>query len=111
MAEHEGLLDALAALASLNGINDDEVKGCALTAIERLTKEESTRNIMASHAGIMTVLTKATFQKGGIGVMGRFGGQGDDLDGDSDDDDRDSRGADGGKYLAKSALKNLAEVL
>jgi len=43
--------------------------------------------------------------------MGRFGGQGDYLDGDSDDDDRDSRGADGGKYLAKSALKNLAEVL
>jgi len=112
MVEHDGLLDALATLASLDGINDDDVKGCALTAIERLTKEESTRSIMASNAGIMTVLTKATFQKGGIGMMERFGGQQvDDLDGDSEDDDMNARGVNGGKYLAKSALKNLAEVL
>jgi len=126
MAGHEGLLEALATLASLDGINDDDVRDCALTAIERLTKEESTRSVMASHAGIMAVLARATFQKGGVMEEFDIKGTSDEEDGDSgvDDDDDDGdydddhsdyvsadNGFEGRKYLAKSALKNLAETL
>ena len=61
MVEHPGLLDALATLAQLDGINDDEVRACAISAIERLSKEASTRQIMVNNQGIMKALTKATF--------------------------------------------------
>lgn len=104
MVEHEGLLDALATLASLDGINDDDVRDCALTAIERLTKEGSTLSVMAAHAGIMTVLTGATFQK--VDAMEEFGFKEREMEGGDHDNMHD-----GVKYLAKSALKNLAEVL
>lgn len=63
MAEHDQVLDALAMLASLDGVNDSEAQECALIAIENLTMEESTRGIMAGHEGVMTALTRATFKK------------------------------------------------
>ena len=102
MAEHAGLIDALAAMASLKGINDDDVKDCALVAIEWLTKEASIRGFMAAHAGIMTALTKASFHKSlELKCMGVEEDVDRDLDNCSDE----------GRLMAKSALKNLAEVL
>eukprot|EP00578_Thalassiosira_sp_NH16_P026118 CAMPEP_0181095532 /NCGR_PEP_ID=MMETSP1071-20121207/10565_1 /TAXON_ID=35127 /ORGANISM="Thalassiosira sp., Strain NH16" /LENGTH=1590 /DNA_ID=CAMNT_0023177911 /DNA_START=86 /DNA_END=4858 /DNA_ORIENTATION=+ len=65
MVEHPGLLDALATLSLLDGINDDDVQTCAISAIERLSKEASTRHIMVKNEGVMTALTKATFAKDG----------------------------------------------
>ncbi len=92
MVEHVGVLDALARLASLHGMNDQEVRECALVAIERLTHEPSTRRIMADHEAIMTELTRATFSTSGIR-------------GEHEEDDHKSR------QLMTSALKYLAEVL
>lgn len=92
MVEHDGLLDALAALALLDDVNDDELKICAITALERLSKEVSTRQIMARHEGVITALTKATFSRTGF------------------DEDDNERGAPT-LLLMKTALKNLAEYL
>lgn len=61
MVEHPGLLDAMATLALLDGIDDGDVRMCAIYAIERLTKEPSTRAMMAKSQGVMTALTRATF--------------------------------------------------
>lgn len=58
---HDGLLDALANLACLESMNDIEVRSSAIETIKRLTKEKSTRFIMATHQGIMTALTKSAF--------------------------------------------------
>ena len=63
MVEHPGLLDALATLSLLPGVTDYEVESCAISAIERLSKEASTRHIMVRNSGIMTALTTATFAK------------------------------------------------
>ena len=84
MVEHPGLLDALAALALLDGITDDECKACAISAIERLSKEASTRHIMVKNVGIMSALTKATFS--------------------TDQEDEAS-------LLMRTALKNLSSTL
>lgn len=92
MVEHRGVLDTLATLASLNGVNDQEVRECALVAIERLAHEPSTRRIMAEHQAIMTELTRATFSSSGI------------LD-EREEVDGQCR------FLMKSALKYLAESL
>ena len=92
MAQHEGILDGLATLASLHGMNDQEVRETALYAIERLTHEPSTRSVMASHEAIMTELTRATFSSSGIRE-------------EYEDGDVKSR------QLMKSALKYLAEAL
>lgn len=89
MVEHPGLLDALAQLSLLEGINDDEVKSCAIAAMERLSKEPSTRHLMARNEGVMTALTRATFADDGY---------------DEDEDAPQST-------LMKMALKNLAEHL
>ena len=94
MAEHDGLLDALATLALLDGINDDELRTCAISSLERLTKEASTRHLMVKNEGVMTALTKATFSKG--------------VHDDDDDDDDEKTPA---SLLMKTALKNLAEHL
>ena len=88
------MLDALATLALLDGINDDEVKTCAIAALERLSKESSTRHIMAKNEGVMTALTKASFAK----------------DGADDDDDNEEDGTPAA-LLMKTALKNLAAHL
>jgi len=92
MVEHDGLLDALAVLALLDDVNDDELKICAITALERLSKEVSTRQIMARHEGVITALTKATFSRTGF---------------DEDDNERGATTL----LLMKTALKNLAEYL
>ena len=92
MVEHEGLLDSLATLALLDGINDDEVKTCAICALERLSKESTTRHLMVQNEGVMTALTKATF------------------DNDVDDEESDEMGTPTA-ILMKTALKNLAEHL
>jgi hypothetical protein len=63
MVEHPGLLDALATLSLLPGVTDYEVESCAISAIERLSKEALTRHIMVRSSGIMTALTTATFAK------------------------------------------------
>jgi HEAT repeat protein len=89
MVEHPGLLDALAQLSLLDGINDDEVKMCAIAALERLSKEPSTRHLMAGNEGVMTALTRATFEDDGY------------------NDVEDVQNA----TLMKMALKNLAEHL
>ncbi|KAL7493467.1 hypothetical protein ACHAWT_002463 [Skeletonema menzelii] len=94
MVQHDGLLDALATLALLDGINDDEVKTCAIAALERLSKESSTRHIMAKNEGVMTALTKATFAKDG-----------------ADDDDATEEDGTPAALLMKTALKNLASHL
>ncbi len=93
LVQHDGILDALATLASLHGVNDGEVRECALVAIERLTHEPSTRKIMAGHEAIMTELTRATFSSSGI------------LDEYEEEGDQKSR------ELMRSALKYLAEAL
>jgi len=92
MVECEGILDTLAYLSSLHGVNDEEVRDCALAAIEQLTREPSMRRIMATHEGIMTELTRATFSQNGI------------LDA-YEEGDHTSRS------IMKAALKNLAEEL
>lgn len=92
LVEHKGILDALSTLASLHGMNDQEVRESALVAIERLTHEPSTRHIMAAHQGIMTELTRATFSSSGIRE-------------EHEEDDAKSR------RLMKSALKYLADAL
>jgi len=66
MVENDAVLDALAMLAALDGINDTETQECALMAIENLTMEESTRGTMAGHQGVMTVLARATFKRNGV---------------------------------------------
>jgi len=90
MVEHPGLLDAIATLSLLDGITDDEVKTCAISALERLSKEASTRHIMVKNEGVMTALTKATFANDGA------------------DDDFPDEGTPTA-LLMKTALKNLAE--
>ncbi|KAL7535310.1 hypothetical protein ACHAXR_006413, partial [Thalassiosira sp. AJA248-18] len=90
MVEHPGLLDALATLSLLDGITDDEVKTCAISALERLSKEASTRHIMVKNEGVMTALTKATFAEDGA------------------EDDTPDEGTPTA-LLMKTALKNLAE--
>ncbi len=92
MVERKGMLDALAALASLHGVNDEEVRECALATIERLTCEPYVRKAMATHEGIMLELTRATFSANGI------------LDHYEEND-----GAT--RTLMKSALKNLANEI
>ncbi|KAL7445788.1 hypothetical protein ACHAXM_011359 [Skeletonema potamos] len=94
MVQHAGLLDALATLALLDGINDDEVKTCAIAALERLSKESSTRHIMVKNEGVMTALTKATFAKDR-----------------TDDDDATEEDGTPAALLMKTALKNLAAHL
>ncbi|KAL7515348.1 hypothetical protein ACHAXN_013307 [Cyclotella atomus] len=86
MVEHPGLLDALAQMSLLDGINDDEVKTCAISALERLSKEPSTRHLMAGNEGVMTALTRATFED------------------DAYNDEEDVQNS----TLMKTALKNLA---
>ena len=66
MVLHDGLLDALANLASLEGLNDIEVRHNAIDTIERLALEPSTRYEMAIHEGVMTTLTKAAFSRAAI---------------------------------------------
>ena len=73
-------------------MNDEEVRQCALSAMEQLTREVTTRKIMADHEGVMMALTRATFNSSGI------------LDEFEENDCR-------ARLLMKSALKNLAEVL
>lgn len=92
LVTHNGILDCLATLASLHGVNDREVRECALATIERLSHEPTTRHIMAGHEAIMTELTRATFSVSGI------------LD-EYEEGDEISR------KLMKSALKYLAEAL
>ena len=92
MVQHDKILDTLSRLASLQGMNDEEMRQCALAALEQLTREVTTRKLMASNEGVMMALTRATFNSSGI------------LD-DFEENDGRSR------LLMKSALKNLAEVL
>ena len=92
MVEHPGLLDALATLSLLDGITDDEVKTCAISAIERLSKEPSTRHLMVKNEGVMTALTKATFVKDGA------------------EEDVPDEGTPT-SLLMKTALKNLSQYL
>ena len=74
----------------MNGISDDEVKTCAISALERLSKEEKTRHIMVKNEGVMTALTKATFANDGA------------------EEDVPEEGMPTA-LLMKTALKNLAE--
>ena len=60
MVEHPSLLDALAQLSLLDGIDDDEVKTCAISALGSLSKEPSTRHLMVRNEGVITALTRAT---------------------------------------------------
>jgi len=92
MVEHPGLLDALATLSLLPGVTDYEVKSCAISAIERLSKEASTRHIMVRNSGIMTALTTATFAK------------------DDAQDDEPEEGTPTA-LLMKTALKNLVKEM
>ena len=63
MVLHDGLLDALASLALLEDIGDEEVRNCAISTLVDLTKEESLRETMARNEGVMTALTHATFAR------------------------------------------------
>ncbi len=92
MVKRKGMLDTLANLASLHGVNDEEVRECALATIERLTCEPSTRKIMSMHEAVMMELTRATFSTSGI------------LD-EYEEDDKLTRS------LMKAALKNLADAI
>jgi len=86
MIFQDGLLNALADLAALEGLNDSDVRNCSIAALEQLTHEESTRQILSSHEGVMTALTKAAFASNNV----------------LSDDAAEL------KFLTKSALKNLA---
>ncbi len=61
MVEHPGLLNVLGTLALLEGVTYEEVRICAIAAIERLSNEVSARRIMVKNEAVMTALTKATF--------------------------------------------------
>ena len=63
MILHDGLLDALASLALLEDIGDEEVRECAISTLVELTKEESLRKVMGRSEGVLTALTHATFTK------------------------------------------------
>ena len=92
MVQHPGLLDALGKLSLLDGVADDEVRNCAIFAIERLSNEVSARRIMVKNEAVMTALTKATFA----------------------DDGSDDGSLDEGipnTLLMKTALKNLSAYL
>lgn len=92
MVQQKGMLDALASLASLHGVNDEEVRECALETINLLTLEPKVRKQMAQHEPIMLELTRATFSASGI------------LDHYEENDG-------GTRALMKSALKNLAKEI
>lgn len=101
MAEHNGILDALARLASVDGkiYNNGDIRACALFAIERLSNEISTRSIMAENEGIMTALTKATFSESSSSLLGL-------------DDRRTNNVSSSSSFSStKLALKNLSEAL
>ena len=59
----DGLLDALANLASFEGLNDSEVQRNTIDAIEQLALEPSTRYKIAIHEGVITTLMKAAFSR------------------------------------------------
>jgi hypothetical protein len=63
MILHDGLLDALASLALLEDIGDEEVRECAISTLVELTKEETLRKVMGRSEGVLTALTHATFTK------------------------------------------------
>jgi len=107
MVRHPGLLDALAELALLDGISDEEVSLCAITALQQLTNEESTRRLMVRNEGVMTALTKATFSKSGLDGSGEGAGT------DTVESFNGSSAASGvsTSQMTKNALKNLADAL
>mmetsp|Transcript_600 Transcript_600/g.979 ORF Transcript_600/g.979 Transcript_600/m.979 type:complete len:892 (-) Transcript_600:103-2778(-) len=106
MVQHGGLLDALSNLASLEGINNQEVHTCAIATIQQLTIEESTRLIMARHSGVMTILTKETFSmyNKSHDITSTFADYAESVS-------QDHTVLDDPQLLTKLALKNLAEVL
>jgi len=74
MAQHNGLLDCLAKLAlapggtsggSSTGSDGDPMKRAALSAIEKLARDEDARPLLAHNEGIMTALTRASYGPSG----------------------------------------------
>jgi len=73
MAQHSGLLDCLAELAltpaggpkQQQGVLDDPMKRAALSAIEKLARDEDARPLLAHNEGIMTALTRASYGPSG----------------------------------------------
>lgn len=62
VAQHHGLLNGLAKLAlTTNGEEADRVRRAAVAAIELLSREVSTRQLLAKNEGIMMALTRASY--------------------------------------------------
>ena len=62
VAQHHGLLNGLSKLAlTTNGEEADRVRQAAVAAIELLSREASTRQLLAKNEGIMMALTRASY--------------------------------------------------
>jgi len=62
LVSYPGLLEALAALASLSGSADSYIRSCALYSIERLSTEPQNTPIIARNKEIMEALTREGFR-------------------------------------------------
>mmetsp|Transcript_17132 Transcript_17132/g.25437 ORF Transcript_17132/g.25437 Transcript_17132/m.25437 type:complete len:650 (-) Transcript_17132:701-2650(-) len=62
MAEHHGLLNALSKMAlAVGGEEDDRVREAAVSAIELMSRDESTREALAHNEGVIMALTRASY--------------------------------------------------
>mmetsp|Transcript_8174 Transcript_8174/g.22757 ORF Transcript_8174/g.22757 Transcript_8174/m.22757 type:complete len:917 (+) Transcript_8174:190-2940(+) len=62
VAQHHGLLNGLSKLAlTTNGEEADRVRQAAVTSIELLSREVSTRRLLAKNEGIVMALTRASY--------------------------------------------------
>mmetsp|Transcript_17976 Transcript_17976/g.20720 ORF Transcript_17976/g.20720 Transcript_17976/m.20720 type:complete len:102 (-) Transcript_17976:10-315(-) len=91
------------------GINNN-IRACAVLAIERLSTVEEARPIMSHHEGIMTALTRANFKKFSTSHISPkdLGEDGQYID---NINEGDSELEEQVHLLTKVALKNLADIL
>lgn len=129
MANHHGLLNALAKLALAGergdgGIESDRVRAAAVSALEMIAREDAARPIMAHNEGVMMALTRASYgmgqQRPPASSMGegsvrrpRYDEEGNVIPEEYQDDDEEEGGADDRERdrLIQVALKNLVEAM
>mmetsp|Transcript_9962 Transcript_9962/g.10103 ORF Transcript_9962/g.10103 Transcript_9962/m.10103 type:complete len:199 (+) Transcript_9962:1147-1743(+) len=114
MVNCSGLLTALSRMALLFSDEavdtNDNIRACAVLAIERLSTVEEARPIMSHHEGIMTALTRANFKKFSTSHISPkdLGEDGQYID---NINEGDSELEEQVHLLTKVALKNLADIL
>lgn len=108
MAEYHGLLNSLGKLAlttiEQGGKEHVKVQRAAVSAIERLARDETARPLLAHNEGIMMALTRASY---GPNVNANINPA--DIDLNNIDDDDQSITSQG--RMVQTALKNLVAVM